>query len=112
MRIRAGVCPPRVLSRIFDPYFTTRERGMVRAWGCRCPRNRQSHRGTICCRSAPGQGTTIEIYFPEIGNTSEETVPVVTTRMPKPGKMVFVEEAGGVRAGEQGSRQQAVPAKR
>ncbi|HQG31386.1 MAG TPA: PAS domain S-box protein [Deltaproteobacteria bacterium] len=86
---------PRVLSRIFDPYFTTKGKGYGTGLGLSVVHGIvKSHRGTICCRSAPGQGTTIEIYFPEIGNTSEETaVPVVTTRMPKPGKMVFVEEA-------------------
>jgi two-component system, cell cycle sensor histidine kinase and response regulator CckA len=58
---------PEVLERIFDPYFTTKEKGRGTGLGLSVVHGIvKSHKGAITCKSMPGQGTTFEIYLPEI----------------------------------------------
>ena len=59
--------PPEVLERIFDPYFTTKEKGRGTGLGLSVVHGIvKSHKGAITCKSMPGEGTTFEIYLPEI----------------------------------------------
>ena len=72
----------RTLDRIFDPYFTTRDREHGAGLGLAVVQGIvRNHRGGILCRSTPGQGTVFEIYFPEVETDSTRTV---VTRMPRP----------------------------
>jgi PAS domain S-box-containing protein len=58
---------PEVLERIFDPYFTTKEKGRGTGLGLSVVHGIvKSHKGAINCKSMPGEGTTFEIYLPEI----------------------------------------------
>jgi nitrogen-specific signal transduction histidine kinase/ActR/RegA family two-component response regulator len=58
---------PEVLERIFDPYFTTKEKGRGTGLGLSVVHGIiKSHRGAITCTSALGKGTTFDIYLPEI----------------------------------------------
>lgn len=56
------------LTRIFDPYFTTKEFGHdTRGFGLGltiCQKIVQLHRGTVSVQSEPGRGTTIQIDLP------------------------------------------------
>lgn len=55
--------PPAHLHRIFDPYFTTRERGTGLGLFI-AHKIIEEHRGAIQVASAPGEGTTFLISFP------------------------------------------------
>ena len=59
--------PAEVLDRVFDPYFTTRDR--EDAIGMGCPTARQiieNHGGTLTIDSAEGEGTRVVIHLPTI----------------------------------------------
>ncbi|MCZ7577401.1 MAG: PAS domain S-box protein [Dehalococcoidia bacterium] len=55
--------PPEVSDRVFDPYFTTKERGsglgLAVAYAVA-----QNHDGTLTLESQPGKGTTFHLYLP------------------------------------------------
>jgi signal transduction histidine kinase len=58
-----GGIPPGDLTRIFEPFYSTKERGT----GLGLAFTRQvveEHGGTIRCESAIGRGTTFVIRFP------------------------------------------------
>ncbi|MFO7570748.1 MAG: ATP-binding protein [Smithellaceae bacterium] len=59
--------PPEIAKRVFEPYFTTKERGSGTGLGLSVAHGiATSQGGSITCRSTPGSGTTFDIYLPEI----------------------------------------------
>jgi len=63
---------PDVAARAFEPYFTTRETGQGTGLGLSVVHGIvKSHGGAIVCDSLPGRGTSFDIYFPEIAESSE-----------------------------------------
>ncbi|RJR48834.1 MAG: CHASE2 domain-containing protein [Desulfobacteraceae bacterium] len=58
---------PEVMERIFEPYFTTKEKGMGTGLGMAVVHGIvQAHKGRITVQSAPGRGTTFDILLPRI----------------------------------------------
>ncbi len=58
---------PEMLPRIFDPYFSTKERGVQRGMGLGltiCHSIVAKHGGTIVVESTPGSGSTFHVYLP------------------------------------------------
>lgn len=74
------------LAQIFDPFFSTKQRGSLRGTGMGLSVVKgivQQQGGHITCESEPGAGTTITIYFPAIEVSPrilEPTVPNLKTR--------------------------------
>jgi two-component system, cell cycle sensor histidine kinase and response regulator CckA len=58
---------PKDLPRIFDPYFSTKQRGDQKGMGLGltiCHMIIQKHGGAIAVQSVPGEGSTFEFYLP------------------------------------------------
>jgi PAS domain S-box-containing protein len=62
----AGI-PADILPKVFDPYFSTKERGAQKGMGMGltiCRSILQKHGGAIEIESKPGRGTTVTCYLP------------------------------------------------
>jgi CheY-like chemotaxis protein len=58
--------PPEFMARIFEPYFTTKNKAGSSGLGLSIVHGIvKRHGGAITCQSTQGEGTTFEIYLPE-----------------------------------------------
>lgn len=84
------------LSRIFDPFYSTKQRGSVRGTGLGLSVVRgivQQHGGHVTCESKPGSGTVFKLYFPVLPDiyvpvSIEKPLPALS----RPGLIMIVED--------------------
>ncbi|MCP4757251.1 MAG: response regulator [Proteobacteria bacterium] len=76
---------PAVLGRIFDPYFTTKEKEKGTGLGLSVVMGIvKGHGGNIDVSSLPGRGSEFRVYLPRISN--EEEPSILEEEKPEPGK--------------------------
>jgi PAS domain S-box-containing protein len=83
-----------VMNRIFEPYFTTKELGRGTGLGLSVVHGIvKSHGGAIACRSKLREGTTFDVYLPELEQKVEDRQ--VLDEEPMPGgteKILFIDD--------------------
>ncbi len=88
---------PELMSRIFDPYFTTKAVGKGSGMGLAVVHGvMESHGGFSLVRSEKGKGTVFEVFFPEAEPAAEIEAPP-SEPMPKgSGRVLVVDDEGAV----------------
>jgi CheY-like chemotaxis protein len=84
-----------VRSRIFEPYFTTKQRGEGTGMGLAVVHGIvKSHKGEIAVYSEPGKGTTFDIFLPVTHTKKDEGKAGDKTAPPAKGKekILFVDD--------------------
>ena len=93
----AGISP-QVMEKIFDPYFTTKEKGRGTGIGLSVVHGIISqHGGAITVTSEPGKGSIFHVYFPCI--EEEEPTPEPADKVPVPGgheRILFIDDEEAV----------------
>lgn len=75
----SGIAPDTV-ERIYEPFFTTKQVGEGTGMGLSVVHGIiADHQGVVTVQSTPGQGTTFDIYLPQIEASTAEKVPVAAT---------------------------------
>ncbi|MBI5102288.1 MAG: PAS domain S-box protein [Nitrospirae bacterium] len=79
------------LKKIFDPYFTTKEKGsgLGLATSCSIVKN---HGGIIDVISEPGKGSTFSIYLPATGDAPESGGPSARSSEARKGKVLVMDD--------------------
>jgi len=95
----AGV-PEENLSKIFDPYFTTKEKGSQKGMGLGltiCYSVIKNHHGLITVESQVGVGTTFHIFLPS-SKKEAQAVEEISKKPPRGrGKVLVMDDEEGVR---------------
>jgi CheY-like chemotaxis protein len=96
-----------VLPMIFDPYFSTKQRGERKGMGLGLTVAHsvmQQHRGAITVASEVGVGTTFHLYLPAIVSAVREDVPTAkepevppVTESPATGRILVMDDEDAVR---------------
>jgi signal transduction histidine kinase/CheY-like chemotaxis protein len=88
--------PAHYLDRIFDPYFTTKAKGVGTGLGLAVVRGIvQNHGGIIEVKSIPEQGTTVLVYFPRARDqVNPEIRKLQTLRRGRENILIIDDEAG------------------
>jgi len=89
---------PEVLEHIFEPYFTTKPQGEGNGMGLAVVHGIvTSHGGMMTVTSAPGQGTTFEVYLPRLAEATPDQP--ASAADPLPGgteRILFVDDEAAI----------------
>lgn len=84
---------PHLVNRIFDPYFTTKEKDVGTGLGLAVVQGIvQNHGGSIDVESAPGQGTTFYIYLPRVKSEIKDEIKTLKTLPDGNENILFVDD--------------------
>jgi two-component system cell cycle sensor histidine kinase/response regulator CckA len=89
-----------VLPKIFDPYFSTKDRGNEKGMGLGltiCHTVVEKHGGAIAVKSEVGIGTTIDIYLPAARKLSGEEKRPAAAVVPRHGRVLVMDDEERVR---------------
>lgn len=95
--------PPEHLTRIFDPFFSTRDEGIGTGLGLPTVQGIvERSNGHVCAASAVGQGTTLRVYLPLMepvveGATQPVASPRSTSFDPLVPQLLIVDDEQGIR---------------
>lgn len=91
---------PDTMSRIFEPYFTTKAKGVGTGIGLAIVHGIvRKHRGYITVDSEVGEGTTFNLYFPMIlGDAEEERQTIEMAKLEGSGHILYVDDDPAVLA--------------
>ena len=95
-----GGIPKGVLSKVFDPYFSTKRRGTQKGMGLGlaiCHTVIQKHGGAITVESEPGVGTTFRLLLPASHKLLLEEKPSIPARPPRRGRILVMDDEEVVR---------------
>ncbi len=85
--------PEHQLNRIFDPYFTTKEKDVGTGLGLAVVQGIvQNHGGTIEVKSAPDKGTAFNIYLPRIKSQVKSDIQTLQAIPEGNEKVLFVDD--------------------
>ena len=91
-----------ILARASEPFFTTKPTGQGTGLGLAMASGfAQQSGGGFALRSAPGQGTTVTLWFPQAGTAAEASVLTGATAEPRsvrPARVLVVDDDAMVRA--------------
>ena len=100
IRDQGGGIPREVLPKIFDPYFSTKQRGNQKGMGLGlsiCHSIMQRHGGAIGVESEPGVGTTFHLHLPASRKLLPKEKPSPPTGPPRRGKVLVMDDEEGLR---------------
>jgi PAS domain S-box-containing protein len=92
--------PPDVLPKIFDPYFSTKLRGMQKGMGLGltiCHSVLQKHGGAITVESTPAHGTTFDVFLPAFRQLVTEAQTVLPETGRRQGRILVMDDEQVVR---------------
>jgi PAS domain S-box-containing protein len=84
---------PKVVHRIFDPYFTTKEKGEGTGLGLAVVHGIvKSHGGFLSIESQPKKGTTFHVFFPIIKDRIEPHISAEEPIQKGQGRILFIDD--------------------
>ena len=96
-----GGIPKKLLSQIFDPYFSTKQRGIQKGMGLGlaiCHTIMQKHGGAIAVESRPGVGTIFRLLLPVSRMLPQQEKVSVPASRPRPGRILVMDDEEVVRS--------------
>jgi signal transduction histidine kinase/ActR/RegA family two-component response regulator len=97
---QGGGMAKEMLTKIFDPYFSTKQRGDQKGMGLGltiCHTILQKHGGAIAVESKLGVGSTFHLYLPATQKPIGNQVAPVPKTLPQHGKILVMDDEEGVR---------------